>query len=376
MENNMGKIFRNEDDKKKETLNNFLEEEFEQTFGYLKDKMNESEFLNFKNKWINNETEEACKLEDFNAMHEETLGKMKKERVDLITRLEKEKAFFSKLNQKAGEYLGISTETSAEGWVEKFLEKSEDLKSQDLNVMAADVSYLNIVNSISHNEGDKMLSKLGTSFLNHHEQIFRLHGDEFAGIFETTKEEAEKKMKEIEEDFRQQKIDELRGKYDLEPEVDWAVVSFNEAVEVFKRVLRESEVKKMVIQRGRLIKTFVNAWHEIADIKALNEKARKRIPLLVEKYEERPDLHQDFVCFLYKGAYNITQQKVAEFEQTKSREGEGEMMKEVESFIADREKEVIEGLRREELEAEEKGDIEESQIKKFERVKREVAIEL
>lgn len=372
----MEKVSASQEKEYRGDLRSFLSQEFEEKFGHLKDKLEENQYADFKDKWIEDEVKIACELEESNAMHEEAKEEVKKERVDLITGLEKDKAFFGDLNQKAEEYLGIEGNVSAREWVKEFVSKTEELKSYELSVMAADMSYLNIVNSISHQEGDKMLGKMGKAFLDNHDRCYRIHGDEFAGIFEEGKEAAEEKMNQIERDFESGKMEALEEKYGLKPSVDWAVVGWPEAVDIFKQALEDEEVKKLIIQKGRPLKAFVDSWYKVADIKALHEKARARIPLLVQKHKTNPELQEEFAGHLYKGAYNISQEDVSRLSQVWDDEGSERMKEEVENFIADREKKIIEGLVKEEEEAWEERDFEKAREKRLERMKREAAMEI
>ncbi len=171
-------------------------------------------------------------------------------------------------------------------------------------------------------QGDKLLEKLGEIIKRNKETKkdgHRYGGDEFTFLFKNP-EEANSKMEILQEDFSN-----LEGvlQYGLKPNLDVGLASFGEAVKIVRNLLKTNEGKER-IEKGKVFKEFNTVWLMLADKRAFLEKAQKRIPFLMEKYQEGYDLkgkiineeavaYYDFlVKYLGKGACEITKEKISE----------------------------------------------------------------
>ncbi len=330
--------------KQEDLLKKDLELEFEEKFGDLKEDLSQDKYAQKKQAWIEDKLEEARELEDSNQRSEKALAEEREARVDTLTGLERREQLFKGLNSKVKEILNISGDPAPEEWLEKFSQERPDFSEKgEPAVLIADVSYLNLVNKLGHSKGDKLLQNAGSSFRNLGISGVRYGGDELAALLED-KEEAEAKMSQIEKDFKDQEIKELKNEYNLEPKIDTATASFSEALSAMREVMKDEELSQILFSSKHPLKVFNDMWVEIADKRSFQKKARDRIKVLLEKYQKEPEVYKKVINYLYKGAYEIEEEKIQEFLRYLETEGQEVLDREIESFIQEEEEKWLENL--------------------------------
>lgn len=348
-----------------------LEEEFEEKNSDLKEKLSEEEYEQKKREWIEEEMEKAWELEDSNRRTEKAVSEKKEAKIDAVTGLERRECFYKNLNKKAKELLDLKEGADAQEKIEKLEEQDpEDFQSENNPaVMMADVSYLNLVNKVGHQSGDQLLKKAGDSLRRLEDaQGFRHGGDELTAIFDNNREASEK-AQQLEEDFKSQKVKMLEDRYGLRPKIDVATASFSEALEVMEKTLQDEEVKEDAFTKDPL-KVFNDTWVEIADKRTFRNKAKERIKILMDKYENDPGTFKEIFNYLFKGAYDISENKIRELVEYRKQEGEERIDREIEYFITQEEEKGIDALVKQE-ESQRGGDKKDRADSKFERIKAE-----
>ena len=262
---------------------------------------------------------------------EELLGNKIEElrlaKIDTTTDLKIRSYFFSEaIPQELSKVLGREVKDISNGeWLELLMDETNDLEKIHLTVVMTDLSYLSVANRDGHASGDALLGKLGE--IAAEDQKTKKHGhryggDEFSFLFNNP-QEAEEKMKKLQESFSKAGEVSNLANYGLEPNLDVGQASFSEAVMLFRALLKTEEGKAH-IEKDKVFKEFNTVWMMLADKRSLINKAQKRIPLLAERYQEGFDLkgevidqeaeeHYNFlVKYLGKGAYEISKKKIAE----------------------------------------------------------------
>lgn len=315
--------------KKKERLaREEWEQEFEEQFGDLAQDLPSEKYEEKKRKWIEDKMEDTREVEESNQITEQKEEEKREAQKDDLSGLRRREMMYKKMNKTVEEITGIKdkgttkeqqeqwTQEQWQQWREQWMDclKSvdpEEIEEDEHTVMMADVSYLNLLNELGHNAGDKLIRDAGRSFQERNVDGYRHGGDEFTALFDN-REDAQEKTKEIKEDFKQQEVAELlRTEYGVEPSLDTGEAEFDEALQVFQNLVGHKEAKQEMLKKDPL-NQLNDLWVEIADQRAQFNKAQKRIAVLMDKYENDRDTYDKIVGFLRKGAYSIQDHEVEE----------------------------------------------------------------
>lgn len=362
--------------RQEDLLRQDLEREFDEENGDLKEDLSEEKYEKKKQKWVEEEMEKSRDLEDSNQRTEKAISEEKEARIDSITKLERREWLYKNMNQKVKELLDVEDYAEADKWVRKFREASpEDFRDdRDPAVMMADVSYLNLVNRAGHEHGDELLDKAGKSLRELEDtKGFRHGGDELTAIFENSQEVSEK-TRQIEDDFESQKIKALENKYGLKPKIDVATASFSESLGVMKEVLEDEEAQDYAYKKNPL-RMFNDIWVEIADKRVFQNKARDRIKVMMDKYENSPEIYKKIKSYIHKGAYEISDRKIEELLEYRRQGQEEKVDQEIEEFLERNRENALEDLRKQEEEARSEGEDELTEAK-MKRIKAETMYEI
>ncbi|GEM_PF-2670874 len=282
--------------------------------------------LEEKSKELEDVTED---LEYANYLAEDKIEENREAKFDKMTNLKIRSYFFTEtIPRELSKALGTDVERfTNEDWLELLQDEANDWNGIDLSVVLADVSYLNLANRDGHASGDNLIKKIGKFIIQDQEMKKNTHryagGDEFVSIFRESGE-AEFKMKHLQENFSKAEGVSNLANYDLKPNLDFGKASFFEAVEIF-RVLLKTDIGRERIEKDNVFKEFNTIWSMLADKRAGINKAKTRIPLLMERYEKGFNLdsgevinqeaadHYNFLTgYLIKGANEISKGKIAE----------------------------------------------------------------
>jgi GGDEF domain-containing protein len=321
-----------------------LVEEIEEEIGFLKDKLDPEDYKKLLEQRVEEfkesnvihadfkeeieENREARKmLSKFRQVLKEKVLELRLAKIDTTTNLKIRSYFFSEtIPKELAKILGPEIKDfDDEQWFKFLMDENKGLEKIELSAVEADVSYLNVANRDGHTSGDNLLEKIGelaTQDRKTKKNAHRYGGDEFAYLFGDSGE-AEFKMKTLQKSFSEAVSVSNLAKYGLKPNLDFGKASFSEALSVFRDLVKNKEGGER-IRKDKVFKEFNTIWLMLADKRASINKAKTRIPLLMEKYQKGFDLegkiinqeaaeHYDFLTgYLGKGAYEISKIKIAE----------------------------------------------------------------
>ena len=330
-----------------------LIEEIEEEIGFLKDKLDPEDYKKLLEQRVEEfkesnvihadfkeeieENREARKmLSKFRQVLKEKVLELRLAKIDTTTNLKIRSYFFSEtIPKELAKILGPEIKDfDDEQWFKFLMDENKGLEKIELSAVEADVSYLNVANRDGHTSGDNLLEKIGELVAEDRKTKKNAHrygGDEFAYLFGDSGE-AEFKMKTLQKNFSEAVDISNLAKYGLKPNLDFGKASFSEALSVF-RDLAKNEKGGEWIQKDKVFKEFNTIWLMLADKRASINKAKTRIPLLMEKYQKGFNLegvvidqeaakHYDFLMgYLGKGAYEISKTKIAELIKQSGNDG-------------------------------------------------------
>jgi len=244
-------------------------------------------------------------------------------RFDQLTSLEMRRAYYMRVN-KAIEHM-IDDETTGVAEImdkdEVTADDMEKMKYLTLTVGAADLAYLSKYNNDpeiqvatggEHEGGDLILKETAAIIqdvdkdsrtiqpkLNMQTRGYRVGGDEFALLMEATATQAETIVNEFK--IKQTAI-EVPGA-DLPPMINVDVAHISEGVNAFTRVFEKGERDEMdKPEKARKIQDLMT---RIADRRAMVQKGRERIAMLVNILDEDEAKFDKNFTFMKKGAFGL-----------------------------------------------------------------------
>lgn len=244
-------------------------------------------------------------------------------RFDQLTNLEMRRSYYMRVN-KAIEHMLDDETTGIADISEKdevTADDMEKMKYLTLTVAAADLAYLSKYNNDpdiqvatggEHEGGDKILKETAAIIqdvdkdsrtiqpkLNVKTRGYRVGGDEFALLMETTAIQAETIVNEFK--IKQTAID-VPGA-DLPPMINVDIAHISEGVNAFTRVFEKKERAEMSSEeRAKKIQDLMT---RIADRRAMLQKGRERIVMLVDILEEDEAKFDKNFTFMKKGAFGL-----------------------------------------------------------------------
>jgi GGDEF domain-containing protein len=211
-----------------------------------------------------------------------------------------------------------------------------------LSIIFGDMAYLNYLNSLSHDEGDLVLEKLGnilnsTAYGAARPAWSRL-GDEFFAFDLCNSETMERLGVMIAKNFSLQTISSLKEK-NLHPRIDFGVASLSEAWSFLKEYFEKNQEINQVTFKDFTAKIFIG----LADKRSAIRKCFAQIDLLTEllwdsqfggrKYPE--GLFDQMYVYLAKGAMKISKDKL-DFLVDPKAQSKKDYYQEILSFVKDK----------------------------------------
>jgi GGDEF domain-containing protein len=260
----------------------------------------------------------------------ELKARLKEAITDPVTGLERRSGLFEDIHDELMEILSAeelnNLETLTGQDLVKFLDTlitNEQISKRPLCLMMSDVAYLSLANKSGLEGGDSLLAgigdaarSLGSPEIKLKEEMtedekkpivkfFRHGGDEITAIVRLPLDQANKKL----DDFANQ-VEGVKGIKDFEdnnlkPHIDFGVAHLLDAVMVFQNIAADPELQEDIPPSSRL-KSIENIWMQIAEIEATIKKNMERITLLTELKINNPELYDEVIAYLRKGAQNIS----------------------------------------------------------------------
>lgn len=194
----------------------------------------------------------------------------------------------------------------------------EELKNAKLSVLMSDLAYLSFANKEGHQSGDSLLKSVGDAAreigspevgaLEKSEEEFvayRHGGDEFSGIIRGDLAKAEEVASNFGERIGKSDVGVLK-RYGLEPHLDIGIAHISEAMEAFKGLVDAG----IQIFGGDRMHKIKNLLAEIADQRAIRNKVRTRIRLLMKLKSAEPEKYKEVIDDLRKGALGAQDEEI------------------------------------------------------------------
>ncbi len=268
-------------------------------------------------------------------------------RFDPVTGLKNRRELYKKTAPQIKELLGVRAdeELDDEYWLHIIQNTKETFEDTDLHIMMSDISFLGLVNDlVGHNSGDKLLKNISDKMRTVVGECFRHGGDEITSTLNFPIEQLEKIKKQA-----QKEINNIAGLPGLEssalrPNIDIGFANFSEALKVYKELLiHDSEHKE--VDQGELLdassghqemdknvlRNLHNIWLDIADKRTSIDKAKKRIVVLIDRFNNGQKINGA----LTKAAYGMDTEELKTLAD-KYNSGEN-IIEEIEEFIKQKE---------------------------------------
>lgn len=268
---------------------------------------------------------EGLAEEDLNTMLEKRTYEA---RFDAVTGLKNRRELFKKTSPKIKELFGVSTDDklSDDEWLEKIKNYEDTFDDKDFYIMMSDISFLGLINDlVSHSSGDELLKKVAEKMQATMGECFRHGGDEITGAFEMSQEELMKMKDKTKKEVND--IKDVSGlvSSNLSPNIDIGFAKLSEALKIYKELLA-SEPKQGEMNKN-VLRNLQNIWLEIADKRTSINKAKERIPLLID----RANNDEKIFDALRKAAYGIKNEELKSLQNTYNTKGD--ISKEIDGFI-------------------------------------------
>lgn len=252
-------------------------------------------------------------IEWLNCKHEGLIGEYKNLFIDSTTGLKRRELLYKDMDEKIAELLGLERikNIGDKEFLNILKSKSPDnFKNEPLYAMFGDMAYLALANEGGHRSGDELLSETGKAVKDEFSNASRgSGGDEFTTLILLKKEDAEEKIRRLEEKIKGIKEIPSFEYYNLEPNMDIGIAHFSEGLKVFQEIIEsmeQTEKGKEKLSKLNILKEFQNIWLAIADKRSSVKKAMERVPLLADKRDNEPEQYKELYGFLNKGAYSAT----------------------------------------------------------------------
>lgn len=240
---------------------------------------------------------------------------------DSVMELKVRAFFFKQLEEKVkSEVLGkqgLEAKGVEKMSFDEFAQAFQNLDGKDvpLSVMMSDVSFLSLANQDSHDTGDQLLKKIGQTakeFMQIQKgmEFFRHGGDEVTAILTATPKQALAQAQAFKSKVQETPAGKYLDNLNLKLNVDVGVCDIGESLKAFNQLMQALQAEQLEIPSGKRLKTFLNFWLDIADRKAIAEKAMERIKMLIFYRKELPDVYEVIVDPLRKGALRIKDEQL------------------------------------------------------------------
>lgn len=282
--------------------------------------------------WLLDRLKQSEIREEKNKELEKKLKKVEKRefglRFDQLTNLEHRVGFYERINYKIKSL--IKNPNICEIFEQDFIhpDDMENLKKLHLTVAMADLAYLTKYNDDPkirqavggiYEGGDLILKKTAALIgevdrkkqeikykLNLNTRGYRLGGDEFGLIIETSLYEADKIIKELK--LVQSEI--IIPEADLRPSINIENAHISEGIEVFMKVTDKKERQKMTTEnKTKKIQSYLT---KIADRRVSVQKGVERIELLIGLLKKDEKKFNRNFKWLQKGAFGLEKKRLIE----------------------------------------------------------------